>query len=185
MSRHKKPLVNTEPLDEFGAAHPEDFADPTGQARDLTYVPGFSELRRERDLALVEYAQGVRRGQEVPTLPVNVRGVRVARVKDGTPEGVKIMSARNDGYRPVLQEDVGQPWFTALPPGARVLPSGEIINAAGDLMYMVAPARRVAANQARKRRAADALTANVGEDTDGLGAVGRKLGVDPSIAVST
>jgi hypothetical protein len=43
---------------------------------DLTYVPGFSELRLARDKAIVEVMQGRRRANEVPSLPMNFRWAR-------------------------------------------------------------------------------------------------------------
>ena len=48
----------------------------SGMDRDVTYVPGFSELRYARDAAILEVMRGKRRPQEVPTLPVNFRWAR-------------------------------------------------------------------------------------------------------------
>lgn len=182
--RVKRPLVNTAPLDEFGAAKPEDFHSPDGQSADLLYVPGFSELRRQRDIEMGEYVAGTRRGREVSTLPVNVRLVRASDSK-GTPQGLKLMQAATQGYRPVTKQDVGTPWLTELPPGAREMPDGSLMTAAGDAVYMVTSADRAAANQARKRRAGADVVATLAKNDEGLATASREFaGSDPTITVS-
>lgn len=179
----KRPLVNSEPLDEFGAAKAE--AASTGpQGADLLYTPGWSDLRYQRDLQMAEYAQGTRRGKDVSSLPVNVRIV-AANSATGTPQGIRMMKARNGGYRPITMQDVGQAWFTEKPPGAREMPDGSLITAAGDGVYMVAPAEKVAVTRARNQRAMQDATVRLGQDTEGLvGKAAAYPGADPTISVS-
>lgn len=182
-SSRKRPLVNTAPLDEFGPVKEELLNDSDAQGVDLTYVPGFSEMRYERDLQLAEYAQGTRRGQDVRTLPVNVRLTR-ATTTTGHPEGVKLMQARINGYEPLTKKDVGQEWLKKLPPGARELPDGTLATAAGDAIYMKAPAERVALNQRRKQRAMENATASLAEGSEGLVDAGRSIrGASPTVEV--
>ncbi len=181
----KRPLVNTEPVDEFGAVKAGAFEDSAGQSHDLTYVPGFSELRRQRDIEMAEYRRGERLGKDVSTLPVNVRLVRANDVK-GNPQGLNLMRSQSQGYRPITVADKGKPWFKDLPPGARVLADGSIMTGAGDALYAVAPAERVAQNMARKQRANESQLAALGEDAEGLaGVVSREAGAtDPTISIS-
>lgn len=141
----KRPLIRTEPVSEFGefeASAFEGFGDE--RVMDFTYVPGWSELRHRRDVELSEVADGTRKPEDVSSLPGNVRLVR--RMGGGAFDGKKIMSARNNGYRPIVEADKGKSWFTDLPPGAKVLEDGSIVNAAGDMQYMYAPPERAAHN---------------------------------------
>lgn len=183
MAGPKRPLVNSEPIDEFGAAR-ADLSTSGPTATDLLYTPGWSELRHKRDLEMAEYAHGTRRGKDVTPLPVNVRLV-AANSATGTPQGVRLMKARNGGYRPILKTDVGQSWFTELPPGAREMPDGSLVTAAGDAVYMVAPAEKVAITRARNQRAMQDATVRLGQDTEGLvGQAAAYPGADPTINVS-
>lgn len=146
-----RPLIVSKPVDEFGEVTDElSDMDETGMLRDLTYVPGWTELRYERDAALAEVAQGRRAASDVPALPVRVRMVRRAGVS-GAANGQKLMAAFNDGYKPITTEHLGQEWFTALPPGARVMENGDILNAAGDCQYMYVEGPRAATNAKRAR----------------------------------
>jgi len=182
-SLRKRPLVNTAPIDEFGVVKEELLNDASTQGVDLTYVPGFSEMRYERDIQMAEYAHGTRRGQDVRTLPVNVRLVR-ATTTTGHPEGGKLMKARIDGYEPLTKKDIGQAYLTKLPPGARELPDGTLATAAGDAIYMKAPAERVALNQRRKQRAMENAQASLAEGSEGLVDAARSIrGASPTIDV--
>lgn len=179
----KRPLVNTAPLDEFGAVSEEALAVSQTPAADLTYVPGFSDMRYERDIQMGEYVRGERRGQDVRTLPVNIRLVR-ANTSSGHPEGVKVMSARINGYEPLTEKDLGEDYLTKLPPGARKLPDGTLLTAAGDAIYMKATAERVAVNLARKQRAMQQATASLADRSEGLVDAGRTIkGAGPTIDV--
>lgn len=186
MAGTKRPLINTEPVSEFGAAMAEDFKDPGGQNHDLLYVPGYSEMRYQRDVELGEYAQGTRRGQDVSALPGHALWVSVTKGAGDSPSSAKQMRAVNDGYYAVTQEMVGKkPWLTKLPPGAKTLPTGEIVNAAGDLMLMFADAPVARRNQVRKARAAEAqveaVGGNLGQGAEGLTGAGRQYGIETTV----
>jgi len=150
-ARVVRPLIQSKPVDEFGEAMQELEECSGANVRDLSYVPGFSDLKFQRDLALAEVAQGRRLAQDVPALPVNVRMVRRAGVS-GTFQGQKLMAAANDGYQPITKEHLGQDWFTELPPGSRVLEDGTIVNAAGDCQYMYCTGPVAARNLRRKQQ---------------------------------
>lgn len=150
MERVVRPLIQSKPVDEFGEALGVMESDDGASVRDLSYVPGFSDLKYQRDLALAEVAQGRRLAQDVPALPVNVRMVRRAGLT-GSFQGQKLMAAANDGYQPITKEHIGQVWFTALPPGARVMEDGTIVNAAGDCQYMYCTGPVAARNLRRKQ----------------------------------
>jgi len=151
-----RPLVNTEPVDEFGAiTQDDDFHDPGTVQADLTYVPGWSELRRERAMQMAEYVNGRRLGQDVMSLPVNVRWGRRMTVAQ-TPDSAKLQGHANAGYRAVNKSDVGQVWLKDLPPGSRVMTDGTIVNAAGDQMLLVCTAQQARKNRRRKMQAAKA-----------------------------
>lgn len=150
----KRPLIVSKPVDEFGevTADLEEF-DQTHMAADMTYVPGWSELKYQRDAALADLANGRATAVEVPALPVNVRMVRRSGL-NGSADGRKLMMAFNNGYKPITAKHIGQVWFTALPPGARELEDGSIVNAAGDCQYMYCEGPRAALN---KRRATERM----------------------------
>lgn len=142
----ERPLVETRVMTEFGEVitSPE-FYDADGQDQDLTYTPGWSEMRRARDVAVAEARHGKRATKDIPTLPVRVFLARRTNVA-GVPDSRKVIQASNDGYRAVTKEDIGAPWFTFLPPGAAILADGTI--AKGDVTYMVTDAKNAARNQA-------------------------------------
>ena len=146
----KVPIVISEPPAEFGelTASPE-FHDVARMNGDLTYVPGFSELRFARDKAILEMMQGKRAAKDVPTLPYNFRWAR-CQDKKGQPDNRKVIRAGNRGYRTVTMADVGEGKLLAsLPPGA--LPSADGSIRQGDTQLMVADAKDVARNEFQKR----------------------------------
>ena len=166
----KRPLVETGIRTEFGdVLEDASFYDVGGADRDLTYVPGFSELKRARDTALADIASGKRPRHEVkvPTLPVNVRWTRTASPK-GAPDGMKQISTANLGYKPANKSDIGSEWLKALPPGAVVNADGSIQK--GDTILMVADGKTAARNSARKQAATQRMTdpASVGAASGGL-----------------
>lgn len=141
----KRKLVRTSPVSEFGEFEAEvENLNLADAVMDPTWVPGWSELRHQRDKQMAEVAQGLRRPEEVKALPVNVRLVRRSSA-GGAFDGRKLMAAANTGYKPITQEHVGEDWFTDLPAGAKVLEDGSIVNAAGDMQYMYTPGPRAAA----------------------------------------
>lgn len=169
----KKPLVNSRPVSEFGASAVDDVGDL--RPIDLLEVPGFSAMRHQRDVELGEYNRGERLGQDVSALPANVRWVGITKGVRDEPTSVKLMRAANLGYQPVKATQVGkEPWLTAMPPGARQLPDGSIVNAAGDLQLHWAPAAVAARNQARKDRASrdlvDSVGNHLGNEAEGMNA---------------
>ena len=145
----KVPLIISEPPPEFGELKESaEFNDPHGMDGDLTYVPGFSELRLQRDQAIVEVMQGKRRASEVPTLPVNFRWER-CQSKKGDPDSRKITQSNNRGYQAVTKDQVGEGKLIQMPPGAHWEADGTLRQ--GDTILMVAEASRVARNELQKR----------------------------------
>jgi len=126
-----KPLVPTGIMTEFGALHddPATLMNEMGMNRDITYVPGFSDLRREADLARAE-------GRKPEPLPVNLRWVRRTKA-NGTPTQERVIITKGKQYRPVTKKDLdaGHPWLKAMPPSATYLPDGTIGSA--DMQLMV------------------------------------------------
>jgi hypothetical protein len=162
-----RPLINTRPVSEFGEFEASEVTELMGGlVEDNTFVPGWSELRRERDIALGEVVQGRRLASDVPALPVNVRLVRRSGAS-GVFDGKKLMSATNQGYMNITKEHIGQDWFTAMPPGAKVLEDGSIVNAAGDMQYMYCHGPRAALNLKRKQERTRALADMAGQGVAG------------------
>lgn len=146
-----RPLVHTGVVTEFGPVLEDPDARTFGydQQVDVTYTPGWSELRRQRDEQLSEAAHGRRPPGKVLTLPGNVRLVRRTTV-NGTPEMTSGIQHGNMGYRPITKDDVGQSWFTKMPGGAIALPDGSI--AKGDCLYMYCPPEQAARNAAAQQQ---------------------------------
>lgn len=175
----KRPLIVSKPVDEFGEVTAElEEMDQNEMVRDLTYVPGWSELKFQRDAALADLANGRAVAGDVPSLPVNVRMVRRAGINGGT-TGHKLMAAFNNGYKPITKAHIGQAWFTALPPGARELEDGSIVNAAGDCQYMYCERPRAALN---RRRATERMLAHA--ENAGLNPVDDEGSPTPGITQS-
>ena len=151
------PLVLTQPASEFGElTSAPDFNDPFLMDRDMSYVPGFSDLRRARDMKIAEYTNHKCQLSDIPSLPVNMRWGRNQN-KAGQPDSTKIVGHSVKGYRPAKASDISptNPWLTAMPPGAHELADGTI--AKGDTILLVATKERAAQNarlkaEATKRR---------------------------------
>ena len=155
-----RPLVATGVHTEFGQVldDPQALINTYGQARDLTYVPGFSDLRYARDKALSEG----KTGKDVPTLPVNLRFVRRAN-KKGEPDNFKVQSSTNRKYRPVTVDDVAAKpaWLPEMPAGLEILPDGSMGH--GDTMLMVTDAQNAAKlSAARQVRTHQLVTGSLG-----------------------
>jgi len=153
----KVPIVFSEPPPEFGELKESpEFRDVHTMNSDLTYVPGFSDLKVARDRAIIEVRLGRLRASEVPSLPYNLRWARCQN-KRGDPDSRKVVRAGNRGYKAVTKNDVGEGQLL------KELPAGATFNAAGvvqlgDTILMVAPADRVARNEFAKRARTEAAT---------------------------
>lgn len=144
-----KPLTASQPLSEFGDLHQSsDFNDPHFMDRDQSYVPGFSEMRRDRDMKVAEFHAGSISRADVPSLPVNLRWARNQN-RQGNPDNSKPYNHSRKGYRLVTAKDEGQAWFTQIPPGAQIGADGSIRN--GDCVLMVASAQDAARSEHAKR----------------------------------
>lgn len=160
------PLKQSAPVSEFGETPLGAVEEGQREPADLTHVPGWSALRYGRDVQMAEYAQGVRRAEDVDALPGNVRWTRRMSA-GGQIDGKKMMSARNSGYRTMTIEDVGSPWLTDLPIGATVQPDGSITNSAGDCVLTFADATAAGRNARHKEDRMQRATASAGEKMHG------------------
>lgn len=151
------PLILSQPASEFGdLTQTVDFNDPQVMDRDMSYVPGFSDLRRARDLKIAEYVNHKASRADIPELPVNMRWAR-NQSKDGKPDSSKVFGHNTKGYRMATKADISptNPWLTQLPPGAEIGADGVIRK--GDTALMVATKEQAAKNafvkaEATKRR---------------------------------
>ena len=179
-----RPLIDTTIRTEFGdVLESAEFYDVSAADRDLTYVPGFSDMRRARDLEISAVAQGRKdkRDAKIEPLPVNCRWVRATTVR-GDPDAGKQITSANLGYTAVTKKDIGQPWLTALPPGATLAADGAIRK--GDTVLMVATQKQAARNAAVKAAYVRRMNAEVDKslvrgDLHDVGA--RVTGSDPYI----
>ena len=179
----KRPLVETTLRTEFGdVTEDASFHDVGGADRDLTYVPGFSEMRRARDTVAADVASGKtprHLAKQLP-LPVNLRWVRKTTPR-GAPDAMKQISSGNMGYRAVTKDMVGkQDWLKALPPGAVVQADGTILK--GDTILMVADGKDAARNAARRQSATARMTQDAAAAAGGLLQLGgRTAGTEPFV----
>lgn len=179
-----KPLVDSNLVTEFGAFHEAEGTSDVEMVkrRDYTYFPGFSDMRLRRDQDLSRHARGEIKGGEVSTLPVNVRWFRCVKGTGSDPDQMRVAHARNAGYRPVTEKDLGQAWFTELPPGGMIAPDGTIKTAAGDSAAFVCDQETAARNAFRKKKATEDLVDGMEMDAGGLGNVGKSIkGSDPVV----
>jgi hypothetical protein len=183
----KRPIVETGIRTEFGDVQDDpSFYDVGGADRDLTYVPGFSDLKRARDLELAAVASGRKPRHEarILPLPVNVRWTRTTTPK-GAPDGMKQITTANLGYKPAHKDQIGKvDWLKELPPGATINADGSIQK--GDTILMVADGKTAARNAARKQAQTQRMTdpASVGAAAGGLLGV-RGNGADPYVKKET
>lgn len=154
----KRPIIETRVLTEFGEVYEDANFQSAQVGADHSYVPGYSDLRIARDVAVAEAKAGAIKTSDIPILPVRLQWTRSMRVAGNEPDTTKEIEAGNDGYRAVTKADIGQPWLTALPPGAKLVAGGAIRK--GDVTLMVCDGPRAARNAARvaletKRRVQD------------------------------
>lgn len=132
------------PASEFGDyTDSAEFNDEARANRDFSYVPGFSDMRRARDLKIAEYVNHKCSRSDIPELPVNCRWARNQN-KAGEPDSFKPVSHSNIGYEIATVKRIGEPWLTSMPPGAKEGPGGQIMK--GDTVLMVATKEAAAAN---------------------------------------
>lgn len=135
------------------------FYDESIMDRDHSYVPGYSELRRQVAEQMAEVKRGLRAPKDVTPLPV---GLRWARAQDvaGKPDSSKQFGHGRKGYRIANGNpkdkggDVGNVWLKELPPGCTVGADGSIRN--GDTVLMVCSREDAARSELAKRRETEA-----------------------------
>lgn len=178
----KRPLVDTTIRTEFGdVLEDPSFYDVAGADRDLTYVPGFSDMRRARDLELAAVASGAKPAHKahLEPLPVNLRWVRHSTVR-GEPDARKQITSANLGYVGVTKGDIGTPWLRSMPPGTVFGADGTIRK--GDTVLMVATGTQAARNAARKAAQTRRMQETAPAATGGLLHVGgQREGADPYV----
>lgn len=167
MTQPTRPLVETRIRTEFGDVLDDpSFYDVSGADRDLTFVPGFSDMRRARDLAQAEVAAGkiARHEAKIDPLPVNLYWVRTVK-PSGAPDSTKQLDAGLAGYKVVHKDEIGKhEWLKSAPPGCTFDADGSIRK--GDVVLMVVDGKRAARNAAvraaKTRRLTDEVTASGG-----------------------
>lgn len=177
----KVPLIQSQPLSEFGDFPEYDNNRPAGLETDGTYVPGFSEMRVARDVAVGQFLRGEINRSEVPTLPVNLRWAR-SQNKAGQADSTKPFKHSRRGYRYVTKENLNSDWLKELPGGTQWNAAGQLQN--GDTVLMVADARDAARNESQRRRETEERTTGVTNSfTQKLAEEGIKQtrGTDPSV----
>ena len=178
-----KPLVDNNLTTEFGEIHDADVFKSDGVAKnDYSYVPGFSEKRVDRDLAIGKLYRNEIRAKEVPTLDGNLRWFRTVKGAGSDPDQMRIAHARNKGYKAVSKDDIGKWYMTELPPGAIIAADGTIRSSGGDLQLMFADKATAARNAMRTKILTEQMVDGIQYSNGGLGEVGSKVkGADPVI----
>jgi hypothetical protein len=158
---NKRPIIETKVLTEFGEVLEDSNFWAATVGADLSYVPGYSDMRRTRDqeIARIQSFYGATPGSDeqeaarhrelrkVAPLPVRLQWTRSMRVSGSEPDSTKEIQAGNDGYRTVMQSDIGKDWLRELPPGAKIVAGGQIRK--GDVTLMVCEQSDAARNAAR------------------------------------
>jgi len=158
----KVPLIRTDTRAHLGEAQEKpEFADPALARGDLTYVPGWSDLRRQRDA-------DVREGRKPAPLPYRLQLVRV-RNSMGLPDGQGAASWRAQGYQEVKVNEMKELGI-AMPIGGMASADGFVD--VGDLRLFACDAQRAAQNEQNWRRATDEVQAT--DRAPALEAEGRK-----------
>lgn len=159
-------LIPTGVWTDWGEAFEDpDFGVVNGaDGRDPTYVPGYSELRVQRDIQLAEAAKGQRPPRKVLTLPIELRWSKRAKAS-GAPDERKVQAARIAGFEPVTKADVGQSWLTKMPDGVVELADGSLQR--GDTILMKRSPEKAALSAYRKQKATmERLGASMERATD-------------------
>jgi hypothetical protein len=134
-------------LTEFGEVYEDANFVSAHVGTDHSYVPGYSDLRKQRDMDMAAVQRGEKKLKDVASLPVRLQWTRAMRVSGNEPDNTKEIQAGNDGYRTVTKADIGQVWLKELPPGAKIVAGGAIRK--GDVTLMVCDAPRAAKNAAQ------------------------------------
>jgi hypothetical protein len=168
-----KPLVDVNLVTEFGGIEiTDEFRNEGVSQGDYSYVPGFSEMRVNRELDLAALHRGEIKGKDVRTLNENLRWVRRTE-RNGNPDNSRVIKAKGDGYRPVVRGDEGQPYMTRLPPNAYYAADGVVTNSGGDLVLMIADKEHAARNAMRKKILTEEMVDGMEFTSGGLGNVGK------------
>lgn len=153
-----KPLVDVNFVSPFGGIEDmESFKQEGSAQRSYTYVPGFSEMLENYDTDVRRANLKEIRASEIRTMPVNMRWFRTVRGNGSDPDQMRVAHAKNQGYRPAMKSDIGQPWMTAMPPGAIEGPDGTIKSAGGDVALFVIDQQGAARNHLRKKMQTEAM----------------------------
>ena len=178
-----KPLVDVNLVSEFGGVEDmAEFREEGVSQRDYTYVPGFSDMRVQRDLDLAKLHRNEIRGKDVSTLPVNMRWFRTVKGSGSDPDQMRMAHARNQKYRACNKSDIGQPWLKEMPPGAQIAPDGTIKSAAGDLALHVLDRDNAARIALRRKKNIDESVSGLEYQVGGLGQVGSQhRGASPTV----
>lgn len=153
----KRELIPTAIRTEFGEVLDDPaFYETLGAAMDQTYVAGYSDMRRARDIAIATELK--ERGDlsrvkwaNIPTLPVRLQWARTSRIKTGLPDNTKEVEYSSQHYRAVTKADIGSAWCKELPNGASFQADGSIKK--GDTTLMVCDAKDAARNAAINAKA--------------------------------
>ena len=168
-----KPLVDVNVVSEFGGIEDmSEFKEEGISQRDYTYVPGFSDMRVNRDLDLARLHRNEIKGKDVSILPVNMRWFRTVKGSGSDPDQMRLAHARNQRYRAATKDDIGQPWMTELPPGGQIAPDGTIKSAAGDLALHVIDREGAARIALRRKKEIEESVSGLEYEVGGLGQVG-------------
>jgi hypothetical protein len=159
----KRPLVPTAARAHLGEVRESsEFNDMGAAAQDLSYVPGYSDIRRERDRAMAE-------GRKPRPLRFRLQLVRVKN-SAGAPDSRMGAYWRAKGYKEVQGSEM-EGMGIAMPVGGMM--SAEGFVDVGDTRLFVCDAERAARNERDWRRATDDLQAT--DSAPALEAEGRKF----------
>lgn len=146
----KKPLISIGDRDAFGSAREQDsFYDLDQQAQDVTWIPGYSDKRRQNTFADTE------QGRQAGVKKVRIENrMHLARTQtpSGKPDSRDVTSRINQGYRYVTKENIASLGIEA-PPSAQLDAAGHYVI--GDTVLMYCPRDVAARNENVLRRATD------------------------------
>ena len=170
-----KPIITVREVSPFGDITPEDVSKLAGVGQDRYFLPGYSDKRRDRELA-------IRKGETAPGLKHRFHLVPVAHI-DGRPIAKGVADKRQEGYRPVKADECKALGVDITNTSFHVATDGTVMN--GDSLLMVTDARHAAANYvalARRNEALqDAPRARMEQATD---AYNSKHGLDSKTGTS-